>query len=247
MRAALRVLNLNYRGFWWYAQYLYRKKVCRDCRTTDPFSVIRVSPDRISRQPAPPVRRWGDFGAVLDGDWDQPGKPLESSLKYRSVVDHFENETPWADTELYQVAIEHVENGDPFWNGSLTTDDVERRTNHVDELYETIREEGYKSQAERHGKPLREIVLSRTFDRSMEEVAVAIGRDGEILFVDGNHRLAIAHVLDLEEIPVHVVARHEQWEEIRNAARNAASPEGLDDRAAQYFPHPDLVHLVGDT
>ena len=180
------------------------------------------------------------MGAVLEGEWDRPGRPLETSIKYRSVVDRFENGTPWEETDVYREALERIERGEAFWNGSLTVEDVKRRTEHVDRLYETIRDEGFESQAERHGKPLREIVLSRTFDRSMEEIAVAIGRDGEILFVDGNHRLAIAHVLELDEIPVHVVARHARWEAIRENARTATDPAELDRRVRKHLDHPDV-------
>ncbi len=245
-KAGLRTANLNHRSYWWYLRYLYRAVVCRRCQTSNPFTLIWIDPDRILRRPSSRIGRWDDLGAVLEGNWDQPGRPLETSIKYRSVVDRFEDGTPWEETDLYQKAIERVKNGDTFWNGSLTADDVEERTEHVDDLYETIREEGYRSQAERHGRPLREIVLSRTFDRSMEEVAVAIGRDGEPLFVDGNHRLAIAHVLDLESIPVHVIARHKQWEAIREKARSATDPEQLDDQLSRHLPHPDLTPLFSD-
>lgn len=238
------MLDLNYQGYWWYLRYLYRKTCRRDCQVTDPFTVIELPPDRITHHVVDRIDRWDDLGAVRDGDWDRAARPLEDLIKYRSVIDRFENGTPWPETDVYREAMARVERGESYWNGSLTAADVEQRTEHVDELYETLSEEGFKSQAQRYGKPLREIVLSRTFDRSMEEVAVAIGRDGEPLFVDGNHRLAIAHVLGLEQIPVHVIARHERWEAIREAVRAATNPSQLDDRITDHFPHPDLEAVL---
>lgn len=214
MRGLLRVLNLNYQGYWWYAKYLYRVHLCRSCETTNPFTVMRVAPNEITHRPDPPLDRWGDLGAVTGGDWDDPGRPIETSMKYRSVVDRFDNGTDWPETEIYQEAVNRIEAGKSFWNGSLSLNDIKQRTEDLDNLYETIRDKGYRSQAELHGKSLRELTLSRTFDRSMEEVAVAIGRDGDVLLVDGYHRLAIAQVLDLEWIPVHVVARHPECDEI---------------------------------
>ncbi len=244
LRAGLRVLNLNYQGYWWYLGYVYRDRLCRDCRTTEPFDVIEVPTDQITNSVAHRLDRWDDLGAVLEGDWDRTERTLYDQTKYRSVVDRFENGTPWEETDIYREAIDRIENGDSHWNGSLTIEDIDQRTRHVEQLYERIRNEGYKSQEERYGKPLRDIVLDRRFDRSMEEIAVAIGRDGEVLFIDGNHRLALAHVLELESIPVHVVARHAQWEDVRTAIRNARSLEALEEQYHQYLEHPDIRPVV---
>jgi len=242
-KAGLRVVNLNYRGYWWYLQYLYRKHVCRDCQTTEPFSVINVDPNNIIRSVAPDIDRWDDLGAVLDGDWDQTEYTVNDHYKYRSVVDHFENGTPWEETDVYRESIKRIERGESYWNGSLTRDDIEARTTHIEQLHERIKENGFKSQAQLQGKPLGEIVCSRTFDRSMEEIAVAIGRDGELLFVDGNHRLAIAHLLDLEAIPVHVIVRHEQWERTRQMISSSKDPVQLDEISAEQLNHPDTHSL----
>jgi len=247
-KAGLRVVNLNYRGYWWYLQYLYRKHICEDCQTTEPFSVINVDPNNIIRSVAPEIDRWDDLGAVLDGDWDQTEYTVNDHYKYRSVVDHFENGTPWEETDVYREAIKRIERGESYWNGSLTRDDIEARTTHIEQLYERIKENGFKSQAQLQGKPLREIVLDRKFDRSLEEVAVAIGRDGELLFVDGNHRLAIADILDLETIPVHVIVRHKQWELIRNKIKNGSDTSLADNASDEYVDHPDISgNLSGET
>ena len=243
-KAGLRVVNLNYRGYWWYLQYLYRKHVCRDCQTTEPFSVINVDPNNITRSVAPDIDRWDDLGAVLDGDWDQTEYTVNDHYKYRSVVDHFENGVSWEETDVYCEAIKQIERGESYWNGSFTRDDIEARTTHIEQLYERIKKDGFKSQAQLQGKPLREIVLDRKFDRSLEEIAVAIGRDGELLFVDGNHRLAIAHVLDLDEISVHVVTRHKQWEEVRGKFKGKSLDGNPNDKFNKYRSHPDIVQLL---
>ncbi len=108
-KAGLRVVNLNHRGYWWYLQYLYRKHVCRDCRTTEPFSVINVDPVNITRSVAPEVDRWDDLGAVLDSDWEQTEYTVNDRYKYRSVVDHFENGKPWEEADFYLEYINQVE------------------------------------------------------------------------------------------------------------------------------------------
>ena len=242
-RAGLRVLDLNYQGYYYYyGRYLYRR-LRGSASTAEPFTVLRIDPMEISHHTGGEIDRWDDLGAVIGGEWDRIDYPLTELIKYRSVVDRFENGTPWEETDLYREAMERVQRGEPFWNDCLTVEDVNRRTEHVEALFERIRDQGYRSQEELHGKPLGEIVLSRRFDRSMEEIAVAIGRNGEFRFVDGNHRLAISHVLDLESIPVHVVARHPEWEATREKARNVTGRNEKDERETQYRGHPDLEEL----
>lgn len=45
----------------------------------------------------------------------------------------------------------------------------------------------------------------------INEILVDVGRDGELLLVDGRHRLSIVKILGLDEIPVVKHVRHEQW------------------------------------
>lgn len=243
--AGLRVMNLNYEGYYYYyLRHLYRTRVRRCAQPTDPFTVVSVSTEAVRRIPDPRFARWEFLGEARSGKWDRSDRTVEDSIKYRSVVDRFENGTPWEETDIYREAVKRIERGETYWNGCRTLADVERRTEYVDDLFERIREEGYRSQEEIYGNPLRSIVLSRTFDRSKEEIAVAIGRDGEVLFVDGNHRLAIANVLSLEEIPVHVVTRHSGWQEIREEIRDAHGLADLGERARTHLEHPDVRPLI---
>lgn len=243
LQAGLRAVNLNYRGFYYYLGYHYKRLFRRDIELSDPFTVIDVDPSRVRRAAPRNIDRWRHMGEVRSGEWDRSSEPLASLPKYRSVVDRFERGVPWEETDIYQEAIERIQAGEPHWNGCRTVDAVERRTEHVDRLYETIREEGFKSQAELRGADVRSTLLSGRFDRSKTDVTVAIGRDGTILFVDGNHRLAIAHTLDLLEIPVRVVVRHDRWQAIRNEVRLAESVDRLSDAAKRHLDHPDVPAL----
>ncbi|AUX10531.1 hypothetical protein AArcSl_2920 [Halalkaliarchaeum desulfuricum] len=184
---------------------------------------------------------------MWDGDWDRDLPPVDSSIKYRSVVERFRNDTPWQETEVYQTALKKIESGESYWNGCRSRDELKKRTSTVDELYRDIRDSGFKSQSEIHGKSVKEILLSGSFDRSKTDVTVAIGRDGEILFVDGNHRFAIAHVLGLDELPVRVVVRHAQWHKIRESIRDSDDPDSLPETYRQYLDHPDIESVLSNT
>jgi len=246
VRAGLREVNLNHRGFYYYLQYLY-KRVSPSYKTAEPLRVIDVDPQRIQRLASRDIDRWKQIGEVRAGDWDLSERSIEELSKYRSVVDRFENGTPWEETDIYREAFERIENGETHWNGCRTVDDIEQRIDHLEQLYETIGDSGFKSQSELHSKSVKSIVLSGSFSRSLTDIAVAIGRDGEFLFVDGNHRLAIAHILQLDEIPTRVVVRHEQWQDIRDEIRSVDNFDQLDERAKHYIGHPDIRHLVPES
>jgi hypothetical protein len=69
-------------------------------------------------------------------------------------------------------------------------------------------------------------------------VSVAIGRDGDLLFIDGAHRLAIAQLLDVPSIPVEVRLRHAGWMAFRrDVGAYCAAHGGM---ARQPLLHPDL-------
>ncbi|MES3518013.1 MAG: hypothetical protein PPP58_10150 [Natronomonas sp.] len=244
LRAGLRFCNLNYQGYYYYLRREYRIRRDRSIGRTDPFTVLWVDPRRITAVPETLWYRWTHFGETRDGEWDRTDRTVDDLIKYRSVVDRFENDRPWEETAVYREAMKRVRSGGTYWNGCRTAADVRRRAEHVEELYERIDEHGYRSQEQLRGESLREITLSRTFDRSQEEVAVAVGRNGEFLFVDGNHRLAIAHVIGIEEIPVHVVTRHAEWESIRRRIDAGSAPRAEVDA---YGDHPDIPTSIFDS
>ncbi len=44
--------------------------------------------------------------------------------------------------------------------------------------------------------------------RIKDEITVNIGRDGDLLFNNGAHRLSIVKILDIEKIPIRIVVIH---------------------------------------
>jgi|GEM_PF-2311362 len=73
----------------------------------------------------------------------------------------------------------------------------------------------------------------------VNEITVSIDKQGKFLkqkTEGGRHRLAISKILDLDEVPVIVMARHIEWQKVRNDVR--AGKISVDD-----FSHPDLLDL----
>lgn len=243
IQAGLRKVNLNYLGYFYYLNYLY-KRWSRSYRMAEPFTVFEIDPQLIRRLAPRDIDRWKHIGEVRDGDWDQSERTLEELTKYRSGVDRFQNGKSWHDTDIYHEALERIEDGESHWNGCRTVDDLEKRIHHVEQLFENIKHSGFKSQSELHGKSVKSIVLSGAFDRSKTDVTVCIGRDGEFLFVDGNHRLTIAHVLELDEIPVRVVVRHANWQNVHEEIEEAESKDDLSKLARGHLNHPDIRRIA---
>ncbi|MXV63424.1 hypothetical protein GS429_15425 [Natronorubrum sp. JWXQ-INN-674] len=192
----------------------------------DPFATFTVDPTRIrtfTGRPYPPYHeKAAQLGTVRDGDWDRPDLDdvviidddyrdrydlyravrFEESVFFRSMRAHFVDGIDWTETPFVERCLELAEENRPSWRSLTTRDGILERCARIDELYERIRRDGYRSQRELGYDSLLGVT---------EEVLVDIGRDGELLFVNGRHRLAIAKLLGLESIPVGVLVRHREW------------------------------------
>lgn len=198
----------------------------------DPLSIYWIDPAEIEyvtgRGPNPGRFQWQQLGTVRGGDWDRSTERFEELDRVRPIVDHYENGVPWDQTQLY--------------HDGTSTETVIKRIDRIEKLYKSISEEGYRMMDQLveedivdPGKHRLPEVLVR-----VDEVVVDIGRDGEFLFVDGRHRLAIAKILDIGEISVRISARHEEWQRTREAVNQAATAEELPESIRDHLDHPDL-------
>lgn len=238
---------------WRIASAYYRRRWANDVAdyepAVDPFRLAWVSPNRIrrhTRREYPPYRdRMELFGAVRDGDWDRREAPpidetydgppadlfvadeFEDTVLYRSFRAHFEGGVPWEETELVREALRLVDEPRPerVWHECRTEAEVRRRCRVIDDLYESIDRDGYRSERERLGTD-----PGVGFRHCLRhEMTVDVGRDGELLLVCGKHRLAIAKLLGVERVPVVFLVRHESWMDRRaELARRAERPSHPD-------------------
>lgn len=192
----------------YYLQY-YDRDVDEYDVPIDPHSVTWVNTDEIEYKTVRERPKWASFarnlGSVKAGNWDLHTDEEFTSL-HASFKSHFEDGVPWEQTELFNDAMAKISNGEYTLRMCTTKDEVLQRCSEIDELYEKIKEEGYKSQA-----ALGE--YDTKLSRLGNEIQVDIGRDGSLLFVEGRHRLSIAKILDIETVPVVVVCRHKEWME----------------------------------
>jgi hypothetical protein len=88
---------------------------------------------------------------------------------------------------------------------------------------------------------------SGPIDEGRDMPHVHVARDGRIIFGnDGNHRFAIAAILEIERMPCLVFARHTEWQALREKifASRLTNPDIH--LTPQHAEHPDLVDLIAN-
>ncbi|MFC3476440.1 ParB N-terminal domain-containing protein [Halobacterium litoreum] len=208
----------------------------------EPYRLISVDPARIERVVEFDPPKFRVAGEVAGGDWDRGDDRFAEMDVYRAYERHFEDGVSWADTEFFDRIVAEIEAGVPNW-GCTSREAFEARCERLDDLYDTIAREGYYTQDEllESGvsdpiKPQHELKTERLKD----EIAVHVGRDGDLLFEDGRNRLSIAKILGLESVPVRVLRRHADWQAVRD--RYVRGDPALAD-----WDHPDLAALEFDS
>ena len=222
-------------------QLYHRRKLYMYDHPPNPLVPIYTSPDQIetftSRKWPPWKNKKNNLGTIVGGDWDKTepklregygtmydlfrGDTFTDSTFYQALHEHFIDGVEWTETEFVRECFSLADDGIPNWKGYDSREEILRHCKSIDELYNNIRNNGYKSQAE----------LQNTSPyRVLNEIGVDIGRNGKLLFVASRHRLAIAKILNLDRIPVCVYVRHKKWMDKRKSLIESGSESG----------HPDL-------
>lgn len=206
----------------------------------DPWTLLPVSPDDVTYCTNALRLNWG-LGRVQGGDWDRSEnrRPIRETTLYRGLEQRFVESRDWEETALYQ----RVE-------GQFETDETVRgydslaafrtvRCEYIDDLFHTIEREGYRPNADAtHEKASDDNPWEDAYANHLEPLVV-IGRDGEVIWTEGYHRFTIASILEIEEIPVYVLCRHERWQAIRDQI-SVSSAGALSSELEAQLEHPDV-------
>ena len=146
---------------------------------------------------------YGKAGCVIPGSWDKKGNKFQANHIYTALKKRFSEGKDWKDTSFYLRFLD--KNSSRNWKSYR-----KEKLGKYEELYKEIKLNGYKSQKEIDNR------ISSQDERegsAVNEIEVAVGRDGEIYFLDGRHRLALAKIMNIERIPVIVNVWHEKFVE----------------------------------
>jgi hypothetical protein len=149
--------------------------------------VIWLHPAEIRFKIAPSRDLRGD----IEGDWDIARRvPLAETVKYQSVVAHVRDGLPWIETALFQdVYSRRLAAGESIRGADTLEGLAIQYAAQVDCVFESMKAGGF--------------TVSKGLPRLLK------GRYGDIFIGNqGNHRLAMAHVLGLKSFAGEIVCRH---------------------------------------
>ena len=188
----------------------------------DPFRLLQVEPEHISRMAGDTFDFISDTGDVVGGSWDQNFEPMAEYTLYELFEERFCEGVSWDQTEYYDRVIDKIRRGDSI--RYATVKELEEKLSLYEQIYEAFEGGEYNLQSElaedgRTGVPGDGgyTLFPSLMDQSLvrHEIAVNVGRNGRLLLNDGRHRVCLALVAGLDSIPVRIVVRHEEWQDLR--------------------------------
>ncbi len=179
--------------------------------------------------------KWSERGKIIGGSWDRNLVRFEELGigVFRGLEDRFVRHMEWEETDFYRKVLETISAGTVLW-GCRNKANLDERCRYLDALYQDMKENGYRTQQE----------IGRSENdpyKAEDEITVRIGRDGALLFEDGQHRLAMAKLLNIDSVPIKITARHSEWYQFRKEVLDYAIEHG----GKVYHPltHPDLQDI----
>jgi len=184
--------------------------------------------------------RWNNYSRVFDEDQHLLKKKFEDLDVYQAFKKRFKEGKKWEETKFYHRVLNQISKDVIKW-GCKNKKDWDKRIKEIESLYYEIKKSGYK--------PKEEVYFSEGWIRKIEkpvaildDISVIINREGQLLFIDGRHRLSIAKLLNLSKVPFRVIARHKKWMDFRKEliffAQNYQGG-----RLYQTLTHPDLQDI----
>lgn len=199
----------------------------------DMNKIIMVKPSDINYCCKTSINKYLNFGKILGGNWDKNIVPFEGYTGiYNAIVDTFKYGKLFEDSDFYKNNLEAIRKGEV--RGSCRNEkELKNKIKKINKLFKDIAKNGFKLQSE--------IKSRKNSLFYFDDATIHIDRDGHFLFADGQHRLAIAKILELKEIPVRVALRHKQWINFRREILDVARYNK--GKIYQKIAHPDLCDI----
>jgi hypothetical protein len=210
-------------------------RVGMDAWRPDIHRKIWLSPDKIEFSALREFSIYEFNGQEMRGDWDLPLKRFEDLDIHIAIQEVTTGQKHWSETVFYQRTLERLNRGDILW-GCMNQSDLDNRCQGIEILYNDIKNLGYKSQEELLQKSRRNDPV-----QVEDEVVVGVSRQGDFLFCNSAHRLAIAKLLRIPAIPVKVAVYHPAWVNFRKELLLYAKQQG--GKLYQPANHPDLADI----
>lgn len=159
----------------------------------------------------------------------------------RSARRHFHENIPWEETLIYKWM---VKNRFDLWEKYKSVEKIQQTLSEVDALYDKMVDTGYQTQRRLQEDDSKPFSSTSKDPPEIDEIMVNIGRNGQLIFDEGRHRWVVARLAGVNQIPVRVLVRHEQWQRRRKELAYAESILDLSQTARQYIDHPDMQDVA---
>jgi len=163
---------------------------------------------------------------------------FEEKVIYQSFYDYFIKGKEWEKTDFYKNVVSEIKGGEYRW-GCSSVSEYNRRCKDLDKLFYDIKKNGIKIQ-KRLGKTA--ILKKNRIQGIKDEIGILIGPKGELIHCNGQHRLAMAKILNLDSVPVQIFNRDKKWMEFRKEILTYIRRE-MDGKAYQPLLHLDLSDI----
>lgn len=135
-----------------------------------------------------------DLRGNMTGDWDlDRRKPFAETAKYRAIVARYVDGKEWLETDLFQDAYRRRLERDGRIGRARTLEALATRYSaRLDRLYVALKRDGFRTES--------------ASGKKLTLPAFLIGRGGDVFIGNqGNHRLAMAKVLELDRIAGRII------------------------------------------
>jgi hypothetical protein len=170
------------------------------------------------------------------------GTPFEKGMVYEAFEAVFTAGKPWESTRWFKYNLGLIRKGRVLWDCRTGDELLARLNTEVRALYASIARHGFLRQEEIAQRADSEPeVFARfagdTYHSSLSpthEIKLGVNESGKLLFLDGRHRLAVAKLLGVAQIPVRVVFVHPAY--VRQHRPEAETdPAAMDALLAELF------------
>src|SRR5690625_1961554 len=202
IKEKLKPIPLIQRGFGLYKNIIYKKnlsKIPKALKIPRKISLNSLQSSLVLNNHQKHYFLNNQLCSILPGDWDLIKEPICQLDIIKAYKLHFIHGLAWEETDYYRRVISQInENKKVFecaskeeWDARLEKDEA---------LF-------YQIKSDMKLKTQKELGSKLFWD----EIRIAIDRQGNYVFLDGRHRLAIAKTLKLTTIPVFVCVIHANY------------------------------------
>ena len=149
------------------------------------------------------------YTGICGGRWDLYTSGWSEYPLYQAMTARFNKDIQWEETRYYNFCSQKLKNNKEVWNGCTTIEDLDKRCEEVDKLYDNIRNNGYTPWYNRQDRN-NKIRVGNSY--VPDELFIGIGRHGKLIRLEnGRHRLMIAKILGISKIPAVVTLIHDEY------------------------------------